>query len=113
MRRRPSAIATTQGAECGGAPWRPRDFPDFSWFQRMSTSYNEVIVDSRWWDQNLPWSVEFLAVEDLAVIQGAEVIHNQFLERYADKGITRDNFPLVHFDKGNFQTPFTLYPTRG
>ena len=106
-----------QGAECGGRPWRPADFGDFLWFHRTSTGYNEIIIDSRWWDDSLPDSIEFFLVEgrgrgggyDINNAIRVENIHANFLETYADRGITADNFPLVFFDPGNWSAPFALW----
>ena len=103
--------------ECGGKPWRTEDFADFLTRGARSGTYNEIIVDSRRWDDNLPESVEFLyyGTDDPALVKQARDTHKLFLETYASRyRLTADDFPLLILDKGNWETPFRIdHPPAG
>lgn len=98
-----------QGGQCGGHPWKPADFGDFLRHARTATQYNEIIIDSRLWIENLPASVEFLLLEntgDQSVVERAKTVHAHFLAMY---NVSMDEYPLVALNPANVSAPFQLW----
>ena len=96
-----------QAGTCGGLPWRTEDFGTFLQQAAPNGLYNEIVIDSRWWDDHLPHSIEFMyyGTKDASVAKMAREAHRAFVERYR---LDEDAFPLVEMDKDDWRAPFKV-----
>jgi len=86
---------------CDGRPWRPSDLGSMLAAHRGSSSYNEVVVEAKTFNDALPWSVEAIITSpgDPTTLE----MHARFLQTY---GITAADVPLVTFHKELVDRPF-------
>lgn len=86
---------------CDGRPWRPSDLGSMLAAHRRSYTYNEIVVDAKTYNDELPWSVEAIITSpgDPGTLQ----MHSRFLQTY---GITAADVPLVTFHKELSDRPF-------
>lgn len=108
MREEPN----NQAGTCDGLPWRMADFGTFLQKAAFNGFYNEIIIDSRWWDRHLPHSVEFMyyGTADASVAINTKAVHRHFLQKYK---LTEDEFPLLQMDKNDWHAPFKLATKMG
>ena len=88
-----------------GGRWTPPAF---------HSGYNEIIVNSKHHNANLPQSVEAFFVPKGAEPRGraqfgydVEKAHQSFLSEY---GLTPADVPLLEFDPEDWERPFSPYP---
>lgn len=89
---RPSTYCTVSEADgwCNGLPHRPVDLEHMlRHYAERGRSYNEVIVDSRTLEDNLPHSVEAILDDPWT--------HAKFIRFY---GVREADYPLVEFRPG-------------
>lgn len=89
------------GSWCDGLPWHPDDLSRGVELDSVRDSYNEVVLDAKVWNDNLPHSIEALlaAPND----PHAEALHRKFLHTYR---LTAEDVPLVIFNKERHDCPF-------
>jgi len=95
---------------CNGGSWRARDFGTYLHrYMRWQTEvqarggwmdYNEIPVDGRHWNAHLPTTIE-------AFFGGAKAraARAEFIERF---GLDPHEYPLLTFDRDNWEAPFAL-----
>ena len=99
------------GSDGCGSSWRARDFGTYlyryaRWQREVQApsghgiNYNEIVVDGRHWNAHLPTTIEAFFGGAMARAARAE-----FLVRYA---LDPDDYPLMTFDRRNWDQPFSL-----
>lgn len=86
---------------CDGRPWRPADLGSMLAAHRHSFTYNEIVIDAKTFNDEMPWSVEAIITSpgDPTTLE----MYAKFLQMY---GITAADVPLVTFHKELAERPF-------
>ena len=90
--------------------WRPTELRAMM-EAGAAQSYNEVIVDTATYVQNLPSALMAIFVLDGSPSdqqQHAHEVHTRFLAHYASAGITAADVPLLRLTLNNHHTPFSV-----
>lgn len=91
------------------SPWRPQDLGTMLRLAAASGVYNELIVDSRYWDHHLPDAVEgIFTTADANGRRGeaeARRVHRAFVAKY---GLREAEHPLLVLDRSNWEAPFRI-----
>ena len=92
------------GDTCGKA-WRPEDIGTYlhrltTWQQHHGRLfYNEIVVDSAAWREELPWTIE--------AFYGQTVIYQRFLDHFRGR-LTKHEVPHVALDPSDWHAPFRI-----
>jgi len=106
---------------CGRAQCRPDMWWDCSWPSNelkafmtsheqhglgRSRNYNEVVVTSKDWNDNLPEMIDAIVFgSDYGAKGAAQMVHRRFLKRF---GGSVSHVPLLKMQLGNLDVPFVL-----
>ena len=101
-----------RGAKNWGCAWKPEQLREMILQQQVlqpaGGQYNEVILDSATWVQNLPHTIMAVYVfkgAEPSDVDNSRRVHMDFLRYY---GITSEETPFVTFDLENPSEPFEL-----
>jgi len=78
-----------------------------------SSQYNEIVMDGRHANENLPWSIEAMFYTDHDTDNGARarLMHTKFLKAYPK--VSPKDIPLLHLDGSRQEGgPFFPAPAR-
>lgn len=96
---------------CNGAPLSPKNLDIMLALHSRVGSYNEVIVDPKAVENNLPWSIEaifYIAKGPKAARAEACKAHRDFLLHFPE--VNEKYFPLLELNETNWNAPFSRAP---
>ena len=110
----PSSDVLEPGAWCGGRPWRPADLGSMldidlnKVFSDRGDGYNEVVLDGKRANDELPYSIEamFYLKQDVDGGATARQVYAEFLATYPE--ISESDIPLLLYDPDAESGPFLL-----
>ena len=77
---------------------------------KLDPDGNEITIDVKHYETNLPNIIEAIVIdryiEDKNIEKLSVEFYNEYIEYYK---LNKKEFPLIYFDKKNWQTPFYLY----